>query len=168
MLERCHANITRYINFSVHPTEDVPLVELMCLAFTRMPGESYRRRLGSLLLYLCDVFRVLINSLACWNQLETTALVCFKSLLLNIVIWATLSCIKLFWWRGKTFVRSEKWRSFRIFCSTEKLASRHKRFSSTKTLAKIPHNSTYVSFWFSLPPQMTYRVLLVISNPNFT
>ena len=36
--------------------EDVPLVEFMCLVFTRMPGESYRRRLGSLLLYLCYVF----------------------------------------------------------------------------------------------------------------
>ena len=36
--------------------EDVPLVEFMYLAYTRMPGESYRRRLGSLLLYLCDVF----------------------------------------------------------------------------------------------------------------
>ena len=35
----------------------------MYLVFTRMPGESYRRRLGSLLLCLCDVFRALINSL---------------------------------------------------------------------------------------------------------
>ena len=33
---------------------------------TRMPGESYRRRLGSLLLYLCYVLRALINSLVCW------------------------------------------------------------------------------------------------------
>ena len=37
----------------------------MYLAFTRLPGESYRRRLRSLLLYLCYVFRALINSLAC-------------------------------------------------------------------------------------------------------
>ena len=29
--------------------EDVPLVEFMYLAFTHMPGESYRRRLRSLL-----------------------------------------------------------------------------------------------------------------------
>ena len=35
----------------------------MYLVFTRMPGESYRRRLRPLLLYLCDVFRALINSL---------------------------------------------------------------------------------------------------------
>ena len=30
-----------------------------------MPGESYRRRLRSLLLYLCYAFRALINSLVC-------------------------------------------------------------------------------------------------------
>ena len=48
--------------------EDVPRPpeEFMYLAFTRMPGESYRRRLRSLLLYLCYVFRALVNSLACW------------------------------------------------------------------------------------------------------
>ena len=37
----------------------------MYLEFTRMPGESYRRRLRSLLLCLCDVIRALINSLVC-------------------------------------------------------------------------------------------------------
>ena len=31
-----------------------------------MPGDSYRRRLRSLLLCLYDVFRALINSLVCW------------------------------------------------------------------------------------------------------
>ena len=46
--------------------EDVPLVEFMYLAFTRMPGDSYRRRFRSLLFYLCDVFGALINSLVCW------------------------------------------------------------------------------------------------------
>ena len=45
--------------------EDVHLVEIMYLVFTRMPGESYRRRLRSLLLYLCYVFRALISSLVC-------------------------------------------------------------------------------------------------------
>ena len=45
--------------------EDVPLVEFMYLVFTRMPGESYRRRLRSSLLYLCYVFLALINSLVC-------------------------------------------------------------------------------------------------------
>ena len=33
---------------------------------TRMPGESYRRRLRSLSLCLRDVFRVLIHFLVCW------------------------------------------------------------------------------------------------------
>ena len=42
----------------------------MYLVFTRKPGESYRRRLRSLLLYMCDVFRALINSLVCWKCLE--------------------------------------------------------------------------------------------------
>ena len=32
----------------------------MLLVFTRMPGESYRRRIGSLLLYLSYVFRALM------------------------------------------------------------------------------------------------------------
>ena len=43
----------------------IPLVELTYLVFTRMPGENYRKRLGSLLLSLCEVFRELFNSLAC-------------------------------------------------------------------------------------------------------
>ena len=43
--------------------EDLPLVEFMSLVFTRMPGVSYRRRVRSLLLYVCYVFRALINSL---------------------------------------------------------------------------------------------------------
>ena len=47
----------------VHP-ENVPLVGFMYLLFTRMPGESHRRRLRSLLC-LCDFFRALINSLVC-------------------------------------------------------------------------------------------------------
>ena len=46
--------------------EAVPLVEFMDLVFTCMPGESYRRRLRSLLLRLCCVFRGIINSLACY------------------------------------------------------------------------------------------------------
>ena len=44
-------------------TKDAPLVEFMYLVFTRMPGESYCRRLRSLLLYWCYVFRALINFL---------------------------------------------------------------------------------------------------------
>ena len=44
----------------------VPLVEFMYLVFTCMPGESYRRRLRSLSLYLCYILWVLINSLVFW------------------------------------------------------------------------------------------------------
>ena len=43
----------------------IPQVDFVYLVFARMPGESYRRQLGSLLLCLCDVFRALINSLVC-------------------------------------------------------------------------------------------------------
>ena len=43
--------------------EDVPLTEFIYLVFTCVPGERYCRQLGSLLLCLCYVFRVLINSL---------------------------------------------------------------------------------------------------------
>ena len=50
---------------SIYKKEDVPLVEFMYFILTRMPGESYRRRLRSLLLYLPYVFRALINSLVC-------------------------------------------------------------------------------------------------------
>ena len=34
-------------------------MKFMYLVCTRMPGGGYRRRLGSLLLSLCDVFRAL-------------------------------------------------------------------------------------------------------------
>ena len=47
-------------------SKDVLLVAFMYLLFTRMPCESYCRRLRSLLLFLCDVFRALINFLVCW------------------------------------------------------------------------------------------------------
>ena len=45
--------------------EDVPLVEFMCLIFTRMPGWIYCRWLWSLLLCLY-IFWALINCLMCW------------------------------------------------------------------------------------------------------
>ena len=52
-----------YITLDKGSSEDVPLAELMHLVFTRLPGENYSRRLGSLLLCLCDVFLALIHSL---------------------------------------------------------------------------------------------------------
>ena len=68
MLAVCRLTVKSAVRFSL-ACEDVPLVEFMCLVFTRMPGESYRRRLGSLLLYLCYVFWALINSHVCWYWL---------------------------------------------------------------------------------------------------
>ena len=50
----------------------------MYFVFTRMPGESYRRRLGSLLLCLCDVFRALITSLVCSFCTSALGLVLFQ------------------------------------------------------------------------------------------
>ena len=50
----------------------------MYLVFTRMPGKGYRRRRRSLLLYLCYVFRALINSLVCWYCTSALGLVLFQ------------------------------------------------------------------------------------------
>ena len=68
----------------------ITLVEFMYLVFTRMPGESYRRQLRSLLLCLCDVFRALINSLVCWFCRSALGLVLFQ-------IWELSSIIPLTW-----------------------------------------------------------------------
>ena len=45
--------------------QKIPLVEFMSLVFTSMSGESYCRQLMFVLLYLCYVYRALINSLEC-------------------------------------------------------------------------------------------------------
>ena len=58
--------------------EDVLLVEFMYLVFTCMPRESYCRLFRSLLLYLCYVFWVLINSLGCWSWMSALGLVPFQ------------------------------------------------------------------------------------------
>ena len=55
----CLYTLHQGLSSNVHPQ----MVEFMCRVFTRMPGERYRRRLRSLCLYLCYVFRGLINSL---------------------------------------------------------------------------------------------------------
>ena len=53
-------------------------MEFTYLVFTRLPGENYRRQLRSLLLYLCYVFRALINSLVRWTILIGCYLCLFK------------------------------------------------------------------------------------------
>ena len=78
MLKRRHTNTTTKTRVTNgNPNQAVPLVEFMPLVFTRMPGESYQRWLGSLLC-LCDFFRGLINSLACWSSTSTLGLVLFQ------------------------------------------------------------------------------------------
>ena len=42
------------------------IVFIELIVFTCMPGENYHRHLRSLLLCLCDIFWVLMNSLVCW------------------------------------------------------------------------------------------------------
>ena len=63
---------------SKYKDDDVPLAEFIYLEFTRMPGRSYRRRLGSLVVCLCDVFRALINSLGFWFCTCALGLVLFE------------------------------------------------------------------------------------------
>ena len=58
-----HSYCDRVIRHQMTLCLDVPLVEFTYLVFTCMPGESYHRQLRFLLLHLCNVFRVLINSL---------------------------------------------------------------------------------------------------------
>ena len=59
----------------------------MYLVFTCMPGESYCRRLGSLLLCLCYVFWALINFFVCWFYMSSLGLILFQiCALTNIVI----------------------------------------------------------------------------------
>ena len=87
-LKRHHTNTTTrtwaaYSNspsMQVNTIEDVPSVEFMHLVFTRMPGESCCRWLRSLLLCLCDVFLVLLNSLVYWFCTGALGLVLFQSL----------------------------------------------------------------------------------------
>ena len=71
---------TFFLYLEVHKLqhEAVPLVEFMYLVFTCMPGESYHRRLRSLLSYMCCVFQVLINSLVCWLCRNALGLVLFQ------------------------------------------------------------------------------------------
>ena len=72
VLGKTHTRSTRSLkSFPTLPLKEFPVKIYLWLSvcalylFTRRPGESYRSRLRSLLLCLCDVFRQLINSLVC-------------------------------------------------------------------------------------------------------
>ena len=56
----------------------------MYLVFTLVPGGSYRRRLRSLLLGLCDVSQVPINSVVCGFCTGALGLVLFQMLPLEV------------------------------------------------------------------------------------
>ena len=73
---------------------------VMYFVFTRMPGESYRRRLRSLLLYLCDVFRAVINSLVCWFCSSALGHVLFQICLMLCFA----ECIRRSFWAAAQWV----------------------------------------------------------------
>ena len=75
--QRSHQGKTQSANSQVTvPCTSVPLAEFMYL--TCMPGESYPQWLRSLLLCLCNIFRVLINSLVCWFCARALGLALFQ------------------------------------------------------------------------------------------
>ena len=71
------------------------LMEFMYLVSTRMPVKRYLRRLTSLLLYLCYVFRALINSLVCWFYTSALGLVLFQIFLCGSYISLKFKSVKL-------------------------------------------------------------------------
>ena len=62
----------------------------MYLVFTCMPGKSYCKWLKPLLC-LCDVFQVLINSLAGWFCMSTLGLILFEIVSVQIIFWEQLT-----------------------------------------------------------------------------
>ena len=83
------------------------LLEFMYLVFTRMPGESCRRRLGSLLLYLCDVLRAVITPLCVDFVLLWYSLWGWLGFRINSTTsaWHILGCPKLSTQNTKTTLR---------------------------------------------------------------
>ena len=92
---------------------------LLYLVFTRMPGESYLRRLRSSLLYLCYVFRALINSArALWGSF------CFRFMSSQVLLYS----IQRKTWvsnmnskqRNKIYTETETYRQTRRETDTER------------------------------------------------
>ena len=82
----CNCKVRKLHQRYIFSVKNVSLVEFMYKVFTRMPGESYRRRLRSLLLCLCYVFRALINFLVCWFCTSALGLVLFQT---DFLSWKT-------------------------------------------------------------------------------
>ena len=69
----------------------------MYLVFTRMTVESYRWRLRSLLLYLCYVFRTLINSLVLILHLSYFTLLLLCSYVVKLLSYVVVFvCFRVF------------------------------------------------------------------------
>ena len=82
-----------------HTKTKQAVVECMYLVFTHMLGESYCRRLRSFLLRLCDIFRVLVNSLVCWCSKIGVRCLCFVVVLYLCRAWfADLTWERVYVW----------------------------------------------------------------------
>ena len=78
-------HLTAVNRFYVSSLKDACLVMFMCLQFTRMPGESYCRRFGSLLLCSWDVRRELIAGLIWFLECIHLVTTCFSMLPMVLV-----------------------------------------------------------------------------------
>ena len=122
----------------------------MYLVFTRMPSESYRSRLKSLLLCLCDIFRALINSfMCCLSTAEgTSSRLRFEW---KISPHWVLGTVK------KTMIRSKK----KIYIYI------YRRYKLSASLAPFPRavsrviNTETIDF-FSSPPAVTVRTCVTV------
>ena len=96
----------------------------------RMPGESYRRCLRSLLLLLYDVFRTLINSLVCWLIIISLLTICVNSFPLPILA-DSFTRINVSLWEGVfngKFLNSSKEYALYIYLLKRKEKKRHLSF----------------------------------------
>ena len=103
------------------------VVEFMCISSTRMPGESCRRRLRSLL--LCYVCRALMNSPVCLNEEDGSSYtVCTFFLLTGLYFWsrsmtekfAKYNFLNEFGHKGQISNRSEVFKHILGLKTTEK------------------------------------------------
>ena len=139
--------------------EAVPLVEFMYPVFTHVLGESYRRRRKSLLLYLCYVYRALINSLVFWF--------CFVVVVVVVVrLWETkmYQSINFIWsqcinsWLPQTFFRRRQNQHCSSIGKSDVCCFSAKSTDCTdlaqhsfKMLRKIPESkNTYDTLWLFL------------------
>ena len=119
--------------------------------FTRMPGESYRRQLRSLL-YLCDVFWALINSLGCspwYNRNGWLGVKHQVTYLLTLVCWCRNSCQRAQEW-GPRLWDCTNTSVFRIPVIIQH-ARRPTEFSK-EMWSPIAQNSLAPFFFFFFPP----------------